>query len=105
MHLAVPKYAARRLHPAGRTRPGPALVLVQFIYVLAVQNILQVLAVLVFLVYLIGGQNLFAADPAVQIGDLLQAGIFLCWWVSTVFTKFVASTRDSWVPVSSQVKP
>ena len=74
MHLAVPKYAARRLHPAGRTRPGPALVLVQFIYVLAVQNILQVLAVLVFLVYLIGGQNLFAADPAVQIGDLLQAG-------------------------------
>ena len=45
----------------------------QFVDIFSVDDILQVLTVLVLLVDLVCGHNLFLGDPAVCVGDLFQA--------------------------------
>ena len=45
----------------------------QFVDIFSVDDILQVLAVLVLLVDLVCGHNLFFGDPAICVGDLFQA--------------------------------
>ena len=52
------------------------LLLLFLIYVFSVQYILQILAVLVLLQHFIRLQDFFLCDPAVEIGDLLQARDF-----------------------------
>lgn len=76
-----------------------------FVDIFSVHHIHQVLAVLVFLQWLDVGQKLVFADPAVQVTDLLEARNLAVLMRLDGFTKLVASTRLSCVPVSSQVKP
>lgn len=76
-----------------------------FVDIFSVHHIHQVLAVLIFLQWFDVGQKLVFADPAVQVTDLLQARDLAVLMGLDGFTKLVASTRLSCVPVSSQVKP
>lgn len=66
---------------------------------------LQIFAVLVFLVYFVNSQHFILAIQPFK-GNLSRQAIFQCWCILLqFFTKLVAPTSDSWVPVSSQVKP
>ncbi len=78
----------------------------QNINILVVQHILQVLSILIFLQDFVYLQHFLFCDPAIAVGDLLEAGdLSMLMHPQSVLTKFVASTRLSCVPVSSQVKP
>ena len=57
----------------------------QHIKIFAVQDILQVLTVLILLHHFINAQNVFPADPSIQIGDFLQTGDFAVLMLLTFF--------------------
>ena len=65
-----------------------------------------VTSVLILLVQFTCFAHLLIVDPAIVERDLFEAGdLTVLMLVSTGLTKFVASTRDSCVPVSSHVNP